>query len=763
MAALLALGLVPGRAAPQESPRIGEVRFEGLAQVDTALVREALVFAPGELLRPSRIAQSVQALYDLGLFSDVIVAAAPGAAGATDLTLRFVERRALGEVTFSGNHSFSAEDLQTTAALETGKMLTQATLFQARRKIAEAYRNDGYAQAQVQASVSPDSLRLPARVTITIDEGERVKLRGVHFAGETQFPAGKLRDAIKLRPAGFLRKGRFTMEKLVEDEQRLREYYQNRGYRDVQVRSDPPAYSADGSSVEVTFQIVPGTQYRFAAPAWSGATVIDSVALAEATAFARGEIYDQSKVEATRAAAIELYTERGYLTALSIDPEPVAAGDSVQVIFAVTEGSPSQVGNVDIVGNTTTRERVIRRELSVYPGSLLRRSQLLRSQRDVFATGYFEDVQLEFAPGDTLEQVDVIFRVKEKSSVMATAGAGYSSQVGLTGFVEFGHNNLFGRGQSVSLKLERGSSREYYDLSFTEPWAFGRPISMGFDLYSTEYYREIYTGSDVEQSYWQSRRGGGVRFGLPWPLKFPDYTRIALGYSLSKTEYTEFENLPEETEELLTLGSGTLSDFFLSLSRNSTDNPFHPTLGTRTTWRNEFNGGVLGGDMDYYELNLDHRQYFVPFWKPVVMLRWRLGVMGPYHRGGRLPPAERFRMGGTSGFDYLRGYHDYYVVPDENITVDSSGDETRFPGGLTMFGFTGEIQFPLFDPVHGLVFLDAGNTWNSTYDASLDDLKFGTGVGVTLEIPMLGPIGFYYAYGSESRKWMTHFAFGTQL
>jgi len=146
------------------------------------------------------------------------------------------------------------------------------------------------------------------------------------------------------------------------------------------------------------------------------------------------------------------------------------------------------------------------------------------------------------------------------------------------------------------------------------------------------------------------------------------------------------------------------------------------------------------------------------------MLRWRMGVMGPYRSGDRLPPGELFRLGGTTGFDVLRGYDDYYLVPDENIYRSSStGQEVRFPGGKVMMGMTAEMQFPVVDPVYGVVFLDAGDTWNSGYDMSLSGLNLGTGVGITMEIPMLGPIGFYYAYGTGTKRWKTHFTFGPQM
>ncbi|MCK4414063.1 MAG: outer membrane protein assembly factor BamA [Candidatus Eisenbacteria sp.] len=764
----LSLLLFSSGTRARERAEIGTVRYVGLSRVDTALVAEAVSLAAGGLLYPYRVSESVRALYALGLFDQVAVAVTPLGEHRVDLEFRFHERRPVGRVAFTGHDFMSVEDLREHAGLEVGQMLSRPALQRAGRTIEAAYRDEGFAQAQVQTLVGTDSTGQRALIHVEIAEGERVKVRHVSFAGNEVLSDDELSGHVELKSPlpGLLRifrGGRYTAGLLDEDVARLQEYYRNHGFRDAKVSAAEPIFLPDGRGVDLTFRIEEGPQYRFAQPSWEGAEVFDERMLRAATLFVAGEEYDQSKIDGTLAAVANLYTERGYLTGLQIDPVSQVVDDSVAVTFVVSEGEPSRVGDVRIVGNTTTKERVIRRELILFPGSLLRRSLLLRSQRDVFATGYFEDVQMEFEPGEESDEVDLTFRVKEKSSVMATAGAGYSSQGGLTGFIEFGHNNLFGNGQSVTLKLEHGSQREFYDLSFTEPWVFGRPISVGVDLYRAEYYREIYTGSGENQNYWQKRAGGGVRFGIPWMFRFPDYTRLSLGYSLTDTRYEDIDELEEDTQELLREGSGRLSRAFVTLYRNSTDNPFHPSLGTRTTLRTEFNGGLLGGDLDYVRMTFDHRQYFRPFWTPVVMLRWRAGLLETYHRGGRIEPAERFRLGGVTGLDYLRGYDDYYAVPDENIYTNSAGAEIRFPGGKVMFGVTGELQFPIVDPLRGVIFFDAGETWNSVLDAALNDLRFGTGVGITLEVPMLGPLGLYYAYGNETRKWRTHFAFGTQL
>jgi outer membrane protein insertion porin family len=754
--ALLAVALGP-RALALPSAVVDAVDFAGLTGVDTSLVVQATHVRPGDPLQPYPISASVRALYGLGFFDQVRAEAVPVDSGRVRVVFQLRERLPIRAVDFEGQDHLDGDALREHAALTVGQRVSPGALFRACRAVEKAYRDEGFARAAVASEVAPDSSGLGVAVCLRVSEGPRVKLRAIEFPGAAAVSADELRDAMELRPAGFLRKGRFSRERFEADAGRLLDHYRNHGFKDATVVPEEPVFSADGRDVTVRYRVTEGPQYRFAHPSWTGAAVLDSSALAAETLFRAGEPFDQSRIDNTVAAVNNLYTDRGYLTGLRIDPELQTEGDSVRVVFRVQEGEPSHVGEVRIVGNTSTREHVIRRELSLYPGVLLRRGQLLRSQRDVFATGFFEDVQVEFAPAEKPDEVDITFRVKEKSSVVATAGAGYSSQVGLTGFVEFGHNNLFGRGQSVSIKLEHGGRRDYYDLSFTEPWLFGRNISTGFDLYRTEAYREIYVAEGVTDNYWQRRIGGGVRLGFPWPLRFPDYSRLAFGYSYTDTRYRDYQDLPAGIFDLLDRSQGAVSRFFVSLSRNSTDNPFHPTLGTRTAWTNEFTGGLLGGRMAYYRCTLDHRQYFRPFWKPVLMLRWRAGAMGPYRSGGPLPPGELFRLGGTTGFDYLRGYHDFYVVPEENVSASG-----RFPGGNAVLGLTSEIQFPIVDPVHGVLFLDAGDTWRSGFDVSLRDLKFGVGAGVTLEIPMLGPIGFYYGYGTETGEWVSHFAFGAE-
>jgi outer membrane protein insertion porin family len=380
----------------------------------------------------------------------------------------------------------------------------------------------------------------------------------------------------------------------------------------------------------------------------------------------------------------------------------------------------------------------------------------MRSQRDVFGLGYFDDVQVEFIPkGGDSNDIDLEFSVLERRLGTAGAGMGYSSATGITGFVQLGHNNLFGNGWDLNVHLERGSNRSQYELSFTEPWLFDRPISLGMELFDSEISRDIFD---------EARRGAGLTVG--WPFPGLDYTR---GFNTFRVERIEFPNIDSSISELdrerLQDTEGSSVSTRIGATRNSTDNPFYPTNGSRTSVNAEYSGGLLGGSIDFQKYRLDHRTYLKPVWRPVLMIRSRLGAVQPYKAGIPIPSNETFRLGGTL-FDYLRGYDDYDVVPDDNIRIDSFGREVRFPGGNYMATFTAELQFPIADPLHGLMFYDMGNTWNELDDISLNEFKRGAGFGLRMEVPMLGILGLDYAYGFDrdgGASWKPHLIFGQQF
>lgn len=750
------------KAAEEAPPELGGVtgdplHFQAISRLevvgnrttDESLILKTSGLATGTRAGMYRVRSAVRSLWGLGLFSRIVVSESADSTGGRVLHLEVTENPRITEILWKGNDKLGEEDLKAKIELRAGQILTNKKLSDARRALEVAYQDQGYASATIAAGAETNAENKTS-LTFEVAEGKKVKIESVEFEGSHALSEKELRGSVELKKNSLFRRKRYTAERLREAEAKLTDFYHNHGYKDAKCLRSNAAFSEDRSRVALSFVVEEGPAYRFGNVTWNGNQEVPSDALRLASAIRSGAPFSDQKVEQTTSEAYNLYTEKGYLLQLSIVPETLVHGDSVDVAYTVREGEPSHVHEITVLGNTRTKEHVVRRELSLFPGDLLRRSVLMRSHRDVFALGFFEDVGVDYQPTGQGSEIDVVFRVKEKSVGTATAGAGYSSDTGITGFVEFGHNNVFGNGQSVNLHLERGGRRRTYDISFTEPWAFGTPTSLGFQIYNTQRDLDLYT---------EKRRGFGLNAGRPWFWKFPDYTRVSLAYSLEDVQFTDFIDLSSESEEFLRSSNGTVSSFTSSLIRNSTNNPFYPTGGARTLVRTEWAGGIFGGEIPFYKPTLDHREYFVPFGKPALMLRHRLGYLGTYRRGGRVPGNETFRLGGTRQ-DYLRGYPDYAVVPEENLHIGADGREVRFPGGRLAYTFTTEYQFLIVNPVHGLFFFDAGNTWNSARDFSLDDLKKGAGVGVRLEIPLLGAVGFDYAYGFDRAKWEPHLIIG---
>jgi len=256
-----------------------------------------------------------------------------------------------------------------------------------------------------------------------------------------------------------------------------------------------------------------GRVYHQGAVRWEGNKVVPTGALMRQWPRPAGpDVYSAARIQKALAGAYGEYAEQGYLY-IGIEPHESVVQDSiVDITFTVNEVSPSHIKRLSITGNKGTREKVIRREINIREGDLFRRSSLMRARDDVMRLGIFNDVAPDFTPAESTD-VNLVFKVTEKQVGTASAGAGYTNQAGLTGFLEIGHNNVLGNGQQLSIHLERGGKRQDYRLSFTEPWFHDSPTLLGFSAYNT---------SNILDEYDQAVRGLSGRLGRPLP--WPDYS-----------------------------------------------------------------------------------------------------------------------------------------------------------------------------------------------------------------------------------------------
>jgi len=369
---------------------------------------------------------------------------------------------------------------------------------------------------------------------------------------------------------------------------------------------------------------------------------------------------------------------------------------------------------------------------------------LERSARNVYLLNYFGNVEPNVEPLENGD-VDVTFRVEEKSTGQAMMGAGYSEQYKLTGSIGLGIPNLFGNGQRLDFNWDFGRLTERFQLSFTELWLFDTPSSGSFSVYRLTYrYRD----------YDEMRGGGYVSVGrkLSWP---DDYSTVRLLYRLEEVRYSDFaEGYSDPYGLNERKWPQTTSSVSATYFRDSRDKPEFPSRGSVYSYRAEFASKAFGSDAGFHKHEVRSEFYFPMFWKATLLLSNHIGYVNGFGAEHDVLPRERFRPGGTSFDGIIRGYDDMSIGPSE--------------GGRTMFIATAECQFPIVEQqIYGLLFADAGNAWQWFSETDPFDLKRSMGFGVRVMAPMIGMIGFDFAYGLDHLKdgkregeWHTHFQFG---
>jgi outer membrane protein insertion porin family len=761
------------RAAVPQAPPIGRVSVTGNVFTDSLRILRTFDVAPGSRFSADAVRRGTRKLVALGLFSNVRVLRDEHD-GVIDLTVEISERPRLGKVGFSGNHKRDDGDVQKKIFLRTGETYSVSLVQTQVDSLLKYYRDEGFPRTKVTPKSDTLGTRNEIALSFVIEEGEKFRITAIEFQGAGAFPAERLRKAMKTKRKGFFGGGDLKDEVFAEDREKLETWYHDHGYRDMRVEDFSTKAGDKPQALTLVVTVTEGRPYRFGRVTWSGNKVLETAVLAKLWSGRRSPVYDRSRIEQAMSGTYGEYAEHGYLY-VQIDPRETPQDSLVDLDFAVSEGAPAHVRLISITGNKGTREHVIRRELDIHEGDLFRRSSLMRSRDDLMRLGLFEEANPDFSPADSAD-VDLVFKVKEKQVGTASAGAGYTGTTGFTGFLEVGHNNVLGNGQQLALHLERGNRVENYSLSFTEPWFHDSPTLLGFSAYST---------TTILTEFDQRRRGGSARIGRPLP--WPDYARGSLSYTLEKIRIGNVRDAIALTG--ITIGKDQLtSSLETNFIRNSADHPMYPKRGTRLTLNDEFTGGVLMGDIDYHSHRLEGRIWFPSFSKAFTsMARLRIGAVGQYPwTTGPVPDYARFRLGGGNTLDPLRGYQDYQVVPPKFITNVVIGkvivkidtlttpgtsdttwrDETvlrRYPGGRYMELFTFEQQFPVVHPLHGVLFFDAGNVWDSGREIQPLKLKTGAGIGFRMEIPILGNVGFDYGYGfnrDDGARWQGHFLLG---
>ena len=696
--------------------KIQSIGIEGNQRIEDSAILGRLTVQPGDHITTIIARQQIQRIYDMGFFDDVQVRTESIANGVLVIFL-VKEKPFTVDIVFDGNEELSDDKLKEVVTLQSQVFLDKKEVKASAEKIREEYQIEGYHHAKVIPIVQAlDDTR--NRITFFIQEGTRARIHTIVFAGMTVVSKSDLLGVMAnrewvpvislLTDAGILRR-----EELSNDVERIKEFYSNKGYLDVQVGIPRIDLSEDKESFIVTFRIIEGQPYTIGSVTYTGNTIFETEELELGSFLRSTDVFQRSSVRQEVTRITDKYGEKGYSFAEvtpSLVPNPQTL--TTQITFNITEGHLIRVREIHISGNDKTRDNVIRREIRVDEQEAINSVAIKRSFQRLNNLNFFETV--EILPTQVEEdKVDLEVKVKEKPTGSFSIGGGFSTLDQFTAIANISEGNLFGKGYLARIRGQLGIRRTLGVLTFRNPALYDGPTSFQVDGFSTD--------TDF-LTYEEERIGGTMQFGQA-------FSEFIAGSFTLVAEAITIKNPSSDapTFILSQVGDQSTTGFRASLFRDTRDNFQSPRSGSRTGIRLGFGSEAFGGSNNFYRVSLDGLKYVpFPIWDMRMSLRGRFGLVEGYG-GDPVPLTELYFVG---GINTVRGFKFGRAGP-----VTSGG---TLEGGNKQVILNVDVIFPIIEgaKLDGVVFFDYGKGFAEVEDLSLD-LRPATG----LEVRWVSPFG----------------------
>jgi outer membrane protein insertion porin family len=765
----------------------------GPAAVSEDLVRANIHVKVGDPYVRTSVDEDVKNLYATGYFQNIQVADQLGDDGIV-VTYLLEGKLTLTSIKFEGNSKYSNSKLLKKVTSKPSEPLDERKLFSDCQTIEEMYQKAGYPHTDVKYVFNNyDENAGRSGVTFQITEGLKIRVVDVVFNGAHAFSQRKLRWTIKTRRhwmwSWITRGGIYKEDQLEDDKDKLADFYQGKGYIDFEL-TNVVITNLTPRRMKIEFDIYEGTQYRVGSVTFTGTNALFPPEQLTAWLKMRHEqlhsktnigvhgleadtglTFTPQAMDDDRQSIEDFYGAKGYIDVkegpnLEVKRIPNTETGTMDIEYAITAGQQSHIERIIIKGNVKTKDKVIRRELSVSPGDVFDMVRVRTSKERLEGLGFFEKVDTEPEPRpDIPDHKDLIVGVDEKSTGQFSFGAGYNTVDSLLGFVEVSQVNfdLFnppyftGGGQKFRLKVQLGLVEQDEEVSFVEPWFLNRKLTLSIDL-----YHSLYQFQSLNNLYNQSDTGAKV--GLTRALG-SDYLIGGLNYTVETIGIIDVNTNAPNTI-LHDSGYTFLNRVGASLAYDTRNSYQLANKGQRT----ELDAQVVDGSREYYKLEAKSEWDFKGLFPGHVLeLLGKMGVASGLD-GQDVPFFDRYYLGGE--YD-MRGY-DYRAVGPREVTQD--GTEYEPIGGDTYWLGSAEYSIPTGIPRLRLaVFYDIGNVIAGPYSfgsttihgkepfpgsVGFPPLPFSTyvatdagrtgyysdnyGFGLRLDIPQIGPLRLDY-------------------
>jgi outer membrane protein insertion porin family len=699
----------------------GNVRVQGNQRIEAETVTSYLTFQPGQTITLGDVDRSLKALYATGLFADVKIAQE-----GRDLLITVVENPIINRVAFEGNSKLTKENLEKEVQVKPRVIYTRARVQADVQRIIELYRRSG----RFSATIEPKVVQLPQNrvdLIFEINEGAISGIRKINFIGNRAYSFARLKEEIATKESTWWRflssSDNYDPDRLAYDRELLRRFYLNRGYADFRVVSAVAELTRDREDFFVTFTMDEGPTYRFGKiDVTTQLKALDPKVLKELVTIDEGDLYSADRIDKTIETLTAAAGRQGYAF-VDISPKIQRNREkhTIGITFEVNEGPRVYVDKINIVGNTRTIDKVIRREFRLAENDAYNAARIERTKTRLKGLQYFEKVEINQEPGSAADRTNLNVELQEKATGSLNIGLAYSTAEKLLGDVSISDNNFLGRGQIYNIGAQLSSLRRSLNFGYTDPYFLDKNLAGGINIYSTR------TNFQSIASYDQSALGTGLSVGF----ELSEFWRMTLRYVVREDKVF---NVPITASNAIKDAQGSFLTSLVGyqIAWDRRDDPVKPRDGWLFTLGNDFAG--LGGSVNYVRADATEAFYYPVTDTITGILRAEQGYITGIGQNVRI--TDRFFLGG----DNLRGFKLAGVGPRD---VDY-GDAL---GGNIFATATAELTFPLGLPaefgVKGAAFTDFGTLFQT--DSVVPNLfdrrspRAASGFGLNWESPF-GPI-----------------------
>lgn len=808
---------------------IGGIEFENAEHFDSRMILMVAGLQVGDKISipGDRISTAIDNLWKQGMFEDVKISATRIQDNLVFLKITLRERPKMSKYKIMGISGDDHKKLNDDLHISAGDVVTENMLQTSKNIIRSYYLEKGFSNVEVTHSLEPDTSEGKDRVIVYFhtNRGKRVKIDSLIFEGNNEIPTNKLLMKVKKMKthdvhyakhpylwfwkSAFWKRSKYREADFEEDLSKIIALYNELGYRDARIVSDTvytvPASELNMSEkkkakqdrLKVKVKIHEGNKFYFRNITFAGNTIYTSENLAKHLRIEKGAPYNRTTLETnltynpSGTDITSMYMDNGYLFFRATPIETAVENDSIDIEIRIVEGKQARIRNVSVEGNTVTNDKVIMRELHTRPGDLFSRDAVLRSRRELVTLGYFKEETLIPEPKPNAEDgtVDIVYKVEENSTSQLSLSGGYGSkmliiQAGIQ-LNNFSARKFFdkeawnpiptGDGQKLGLSIvTNGPYYQAANISFTEPWLGGhRPQAFSVGIYGNHLSNDFFK-KEGDKGYTYSSVGASVSLGkrLKWP---DDYFTLSHGISFKHYMLDNYNLLGG----VFTDGVANDLSYGVTLTRNSFDSPIYTRSGSELMISGSITPpySVLSGKdfsqattaekyqwLEYFKINVKGSWYLNLIGDLVLNARFRFGYMGSFNQDIGLSPFGRYYLGGdglqTMMLDGrevvpLRGYENNSLSPQSGSGVCDR--------------FTLELHHPIIESAASTIwvigFFEGGNAWNSIKEFQPFKLYNSAGLGVRLNIPMMGLIGVDWGYGFDGNTGgsQVHFSIGTSL